>query len=280
MSLALILAGLQALSGYSSSQQMIKNQIAANNKTAHGLVQQMNYSFQNYEIERQQAFASAIDSMTKMRMQAHEQESSVRAAVNEENAGGGRTADLINRSVRGDESRNADAIQENYENTQNAIDLNKNAVLVSTKNAIDSIPKVDTPSYASQLLSAASTAMQTYNAVDAIATRRKLANVGSGNPYSDTPQVMTGQLGKNYSTWVNGMSGVNLDNASKIYDATQGVDLDAASAKYDTGLFSSSSIFNSNPAYSYYSSSPFSYTGLSSSTYKGGSLWGTKSLLL
>ena len=260
MSLALILAGLQALSGYSSTQQMIKNQIAANNKTAHGLVQQMNYSFQNYEIERQQAFASAIDSMTKMRMQAHEQESSVRAAVNEENAGGGRTADLINRSVRGDESRNADAIQENYENTQNAIDLNKNAVLVSTKNAIDSIPKVDTPSYASQLLSAASTAMQTYNAVDAINTRRSLANVGATNS-----NTITGSEGTQYLKAIHSVSGVNLD---------------AASAKYDTGLFSSSSIFNSNPAYSYYSSSPFSYTGISSSTYKGGSLWGTKSLLL
>jgi len=264
MSAALILAGLQALSGYSSTQQAIKNQIAANNKTAHGLVQRMNYSFQNYETERQQAFASAIDSMTKMRMQAHEQEASVRAAVNEENAGGGRTANLINRSVRGDESRNADAIQTNYENTQNAIDLNKEATLISTKNAIDSIPKVDTPSAFSQLLSAASTAMQTYNAVDAVNTRQSLANV-----ISDSAAIKKAEASK---------VGDYYDEAS---DGTvSGVNLDAAAEKYDTGLFSSSSIFNSNPAYTYYGSSPFNYTGVSSSTYKGGSLWGTKSLLL
>ena len=102
---AMGIAALSAVSKQKARKKELQAQIDANNQTARGLLQSMNYTFQNYETQRRAAFAAQIDAMTKDRMNAHRQEASVKAAVNEELAGGGRTANLINRSVRADESR-------------------------------------------------------------------------------------------------------------------------------------------------------------------------------
>lgn len=286
---AIALAALNALSQNQTQHKQLQAQITANNKTARGYMQQMNYSFQNYEQQRQDAFASAIDSLTKNRMQAHEQEATVSAAINEDQMAGGRTSNLINRSVKGDESRMASSIIGNYNTKSDEIDLNKESVLTSTKNAINSIGSVETPSYFSTILNTATNYLNTYNTLQNIGSRRSKANIGT---------VQTGNTAQGTD---NGMPvrGVDIGNevrkedygVSDSGDTARGVDLDAASVKYDTNasgasssfsLFSSNSIFNSNPSYSYYSGDNLTNElNTTYGSYKGGSnKWQTKSLLL
>lgn len=241
------ISALSSLSNQKASRAEIQNQIDANNQTARGLLQSMNYTFQNYETQRRAAFAAQIDAMTKDRMNAHRQEASVKAAVNEELAGGGRTANLINRSVRADESRVASQAQANYQNKMNEIDLNKEAALISTRNAINSIPSVETPSYLTQGVEMFSDFMQTYNTLQGIKSMRKKAGVEGGH-------------GKTLDRNTGDIKPVNLDpyiHSEDIHNTGSGpriVDLDEASAKYDSmNLFNPHGLFASNAIKGYFS---------------------------
>lgn len=139
------------LSSVKASKAAEKAQIEANKRTATGYMQQMNYTFQNAEIQRQSLFASAIDELTKVRRQATRQQASILAAVGEAQ-GYGRTANAISRVAKGDEARTAGSIAQNYHIKMNEIDLNKEAALISTKNAIDSIPAVSRRTTASYFM--------------------------------------------------------------------------------------------------------------------------------
>lgn len=240
------ISALSSLSKQKASRAEIQNQIDANNQTARGLIQSMNYTFQNYETQRRAAFATQIDAMTKDRMNAHRQEASVKAAVNEELAGGGRTANLINRSVRADESRVASQSQANYQSKMNEIDLNKEAALISTRNAINSISSVETPSYLTQGMEMFSDFMQTYNTLQGIKSMRKKAGVEGGH-------------GKTLDRNTGDIKPVNLDpyiHSEDIHNTGSGpqiVDLDEASAKYDSmNLFNPQGLFASNAINGYF----------------------------
>lgn len=241
------ISALSSLSKQKARRAEIQNQIDANNQTARGLLQSMNYTFQNYETQRRAAFAAQIDAMTKDRMNAHRQEASVKAAVNEELAGGGRTANLINRSARADESRVASQSQANYQSKMNEIDLNKEAALISTRNAINSIPSVETPSYLTQGMEMFSDFMQTYNTLQGIKSMRKKAGVEGGH-------------GKTLDRNTGDITPVNLDpyiHSEDIHNTgigTRIVDLDEASAKYDSmNLFNPHGLFASNAINGYFS---------------------------
>lgn len=146
------LMAAQFLSSAAAQKKQEKQQIEALKKTARGLVQQMNWSFQNYEMVRQAAFNAAVTDMTKVRMQAARQYGSVSVAVNEDFAGGGRTADLLKRSVKNSEARAAASVRDNWDAKNNEINLNKISTMVSTKNAIASLPSVTQKSSFSYLL--------------------------------------------------------------------------------------------------------------------------------
>ena len=64
-----------------------------------------------------------------------------------------------------------------YQTKMNEIDLNKEAALISTRNAINSIPSVETPSYLTQGMEMFSDFMQTYNTLQGIKSMRKKAGV-------------------------------------------------------------------------------------------------------
>ena len=264
------ISALSSLSKQKAQRAEIQNQIDANNQTARGLLQSMNYTFQNYETQRRAAFANQIDAMTKDRMNAHGQEASVKAAVNEELAGGGRTANLINRNVRADESRVASQSQANYQNKMNEIDLNKEATLISTRNAINSIPSVETPSYLTQGMEMFSDFMQTYNTLQGIKSMRKKAGVEGGHGKT---------LGRNTGD----ITPVNLDpyiHSEDIHNTgigTRIVDLDEASAKYDSmNLFNPQGLFASNAINGYFSgdmSSSLSYDWSNGGISRRGATW-------
>ena len=274
---AMGIAALSAISKQKARKKELQAQIDANNQTARGLLQSMNYTFQNYETQRRAAFAAQIDAMTKDRMNAHRQEASVKAAVNEEMAGGGRTANLINRSVRADESRVASQAQANYQTKMNEIDLNKEAALISTRNAINSIPSVETPSYFTQAMEMFSDYLNTYNALQGIGSMRKKAGVEGGH-------------GKVLNRNTGDIRRVNLDpyiHSEDIHNTgigTRIVDLDEASAKYDSmNLFNPHGLFASNSINGYFSddmSSGLSYDSSNGSISRRGATWRNGLLVL
>lgn len=264
------ISALSSLSKQKASRAEIQNQIDANNQTARGLLQSMNYTFQNYETQRRAAFAAQIDAMTKDRMNAHRQEASVKAAVNEELAGGGRTANLTNRSVRADESRVALQAQANYQNKMNEIDINKEAALISTRNAINSIPSVETPSYLTQGMEMFSDFMQTYNTLQGIKSMRKKAGVEGG--HGKTLDRNTGDI-----TPVNLDTYIHSEDIHNTGIGTRIVDLDEASAKYDSlNLFNPQGLFASNAINGYFNgdmSSGLSYDWSNGGISRRGATW-------
>lgn len=127
--------------GQKAQYEQAQAQIDAQGKAA---ITKMNYAFQNYEQERMDAFDNAVAEITKVRQNAQQLNSGVKAAV-AENASG-RTANLIVRAVEGDTARAVGSVKDNYLRKSNEIDLNKEATLKSTadyiKNLNASAPKM------------------------------------------------------------------------------------------------------------------------------------------
>lgn len=100
-------------------------------------VRNMNYMFQNFEQERQDAFDATVAKLTELQISGLELNSKVEAATNEQMSG--RTANLINRSVKGDMNRTATSLKDNYARKSNEIDLNKETALLQTKDYISGL---------------------------------------------------------------------------------------------------------------------------------------------
>lgn len=156
--LQIIGAGLQQY----SAEKAVQVQAQAMKQQADVAIQSMNREFMNYEIERRDAFDAAVQEITKTRLNALQLNSAVEAAVMEEMAGGGRTADRIIRSVKADEARAIASIQENYQRKSNEIDLNKETTLISTKNYIAGLKPPSMPSRLGMLFDMASTGLNAY----------------------------------------------------------------------------------------------------------------------
>ena len=142
-------AGLQVV-GAVTQQMGLEGQVAAQQQAAAqqraNAIKSMNFAFQNYEIERQDAYEQAVQQIEKNRLNSMQLSASVAAAVNEDYAGGGRTAGLLNRAAEQDGLRNITAIKSNYAQKSNEIDLNKEATLINGKQQVDSIKAPDMPS--------------------------------------------------------------------------------------------------------------------------------------
>jgi hypothetical protein len=148
--------------GYKAQAQAAQAQGEAMAQQATYAVQSMNREFANYEIERRDAFDSAVQEITKTRLNAMQLNSQVEAAVAEEMAGGGRTADRIVRSAKADEARSVASIQDNYQRKSNEIDLNKETTLLSTKNYIAGLKPPSAPSKLGLFLDVASAGINAY----------------------------------------------------------------------------------------------------------------------
>lgn len=106
---------------------------------ARGAYKQMNYAFQNYEIERQDAYDAAVNDIVKTRINQMQLNSQVNAAIAEGYSGGGRTANRLMRAADADTSRTIASIQDNYDRKSNEVDLNKESTLLSTKDYIHNL---------------------------------------------------------------------------------------------------------------------------------------------
>lgn len=124
----------------------------------------MNNSLVNYEQERQDAYDEAVTSIMKTQKNALQLTSQVQAAVNEDFAGGGRTADQIMRNTVGDTARNVASIQDNYKRKSNEIDLNKLSTYKSTQRTVASYKSAAKPNKLADIITLGSTFMQARSA--------------------------------------------------------------------------------------------------------------------
>lgn len=133
---------------------------------AQGATKEMNYAFQNYEIERQDAYDAAVNDIIKTRINQMQLNSQVNAAIAEGYAGGGRTANRLMRAAEADTSRSVASVQDNYLRKSNEVDLNKETTLLSTKDYIAQLKKqgeISRSQKFADILSLASTALSGYN---------------------------------------------------------------------------------------------------------------------
>lgn len=162
----------------------------ANAQTAKNYITSMNFSFQNLEQERADAFDATVADLQKIRLQGNRQVKSVEAAVNEGLVGGGRTADMLKRSAQADVNRAVWSSKDNYARKSNEIDLNKENALRGTQMQISSIQQVKKPSILSTLLRFGMAYVGVQQTQDAISAIRGQAGVDAGKT---TMQNMTQQ---------------------------------------------------------------------------------------
>lgn len=154
--------GLQALGmrqQYSAQARYLEAQ-------ATGATKEMNYAFQNYEQERQDAYDAAVNDIIKTRINQMQLNSQVNAAINEGYAGGGRTADRLMRAAEADTSRSVASVQDNYSRKSNEVDLNKETTLLSTKDYIAQLKKqgeISRSQKFADILNLGATALSGYN---------------------------------------------------------------------------------------------------------------------
>lgn len=149
--------GLQA---FGMAQQSRANAKMAEAQ-ARGAIKEMNYSFQNYEQNRRDAFDAAVNDIVKTRINQMQLNSGVNAAVNE-GMGSGRTADRLIRAAAADTSRVVASIQENYGRKSNEIDLNKEAKALSTKDYLANLKEQSKPNKLADMVNLAGTALNAY----------------------------------------------------------------------------------------------------------------------
>lgn len=155
-------AGMVGLQAFGIRQQNYANASLAEAQ-ARGSVREMNYAFQNYELERQDAYDAAVNDIIKTRINQMQLNSQVNAAIAEGMSGGGRTANRLMRAAAADTSRAIDSIQDNYLRKSNEIDLNKETQALSTADYISNLKAQSKPNKWADILSLAGTALQGYN---------------------------------------------------------------------------------------------------------------------
>lgn len=168
----------------------------ANAQTARNYITSMNFSFQNLEQERADAFDATVADLQKIRLQGNRQVKSVEAAVNEGLAGGGRTADMLKRSARADVNRAVWSSKDNYARKSNEIDLNKESTLRGAKMQISSIQQVEKPSIWNTLLRFGISYVGATQTQDALSAIRGQAGVRGGQTamQNTTQQTMLSNM--------------------------------------------------------------------------------------
>ena len=170
--------GAKIAGEYTSQRAMAENAEATMNAQAKTVNKNMNFAFQNYEIERDDAFDSAVNELIKTKQNSMQLNSAVKASVLENVSGN--TARLLIRNAEGDTAKATSSIKDNYQQKSNEIDLNKETTLNNAKSQIDAInlsaPKM--PSRFANFLTTAGYAIDGYTTAENIDTKRKLGAKG------------------------------------------------------------------------------------------------------
>ena len=100
-------------------------------------VTQMNYAFQTHEMERQDAFDSMVEEITKTNMKNASTMGTVNTAIGENVSG--RTAGLLSRNGESKGAMTNATLADNWKKKSNEMDLNKEATLRSTQSYLANI---------------------------------------------------------------------------------------------------------------------------------------------
>lgn len=137
------------------------------------VIAEINQQIQNSNEERQDAYDAAVTEMMKADQNALQLNSQTEAAVNEDYAGGGRTADAIMRHSVADNARYNLSVQDNYRRRLNEILLNREATIKTGYNKIKSIKGTTRKSRFADILGLASDGLTAYNTYQGIMDNRK-----------------------------------------------------------------------------------------------------------
>lgn len=188
-------AGVSVLGNYYSQKAQAENAQAQMNAQAKASIKNMSFAFQDYEIEREDAFDSAVVDMTKIKQNSMQLNSQVKNTVLENMSG--KNAQALIRSAEGDTAEAVASVKDNYSRKSNEIDLNKERVLEQTKSQINAInasaPKM--PSRFSNLLSTAGAGLNAYTQAQSISNAKRF----------DTFQTGTGGSGLNFTNLSGGI---------------------------------------------------------------------------
>lgn len=160
--------GLNLIGDYMSwkdQRENAKAQARALSQQANAVGKNLAYTFQNYELQRVDAFDAAVNSLMKVQTNALGLESSVRAAINEETGGDSRTGRALQRAAHADTLRTLSGIKDVYERQSDEISLNKE---MAKRSAMDEIANIKAqapqmPSYWSLLGNIAGDTLNVYN---------------------------------------------------------------------------------------------------------------------
>lgn len=209
-----MLAVGSALVGTYAQNKSLEAQARANVQTAKNIITSMNYSFQNLEQERADAFDATIADLQKIRLQGGRLTSQVAAAVNEGLAGGGRTANLLKRSVQADTNRALSSSRDNYRRKSNEIDLNKEAQAMDAKGRLSSIAQVQKPSLWSTIFKVGAAYYGAKQTEDSIQGIRVQGDVKDSDSWSHALDPLKADLG---GSSANGYNRLYWDTNSSTY---------------------------------------------------------------
>nr|DAW75720.1 MAG TPA: hypothetical protein [Caudoviricetes sp.] len=131
--------GMQWKAGL-KKQQMLKDQYIAQVNTH---LKNFNYNVQALQAKRQDVYEQIVGEIEKVRMNQAKLKSSVVADLNEQYAGGGRTADLIERDMDAAEGRAVFSLQDLFRKQSHEINQNIETAQITRDSAVKGIPKPD-----------------------------------------------------------------------------------------------------------------------------------------
>ena len=150
---------------WKGQRENAKAQARALSQRANAVGKNLAYTFQNYELQRVDAFDSAVNSLMKVQTNSLGLESAVRSAINEETGGDSRTGRALQRAAHADTLRTVSGIKDVYERQSDEISLNKE---MAKRSAMDEIANIraqapQMPSYWSLLGNIAGDTLNVYN---------------------------------------------------------------------------------------------------------------------
>lgn len=164
-----------ALLGMQAQNKAAQQQMNAQYKAA---ITDMNFAWQDYELQRRDAFDATIGELEKVTINEQTIGSQAKHAVLENMEG--RTARLLLRNIEGDYNRARSSIKDNYSRQSDEISQNKERVALNTKSFIRNLnaSAPTAPSALSQALTVGSIALGSYTGYQ---NRRQMKkNAGGG----------------------------------------------------------------------------------------------------
>ena len=203
------------------------DQIIAQAKQA---IKSMNYTLQNYDLERKDAYDQAVTQLGAIRLQARGIEASVANATAEQQ-GDSKTAKLLNRTIKADGLRTMTQTKQNYQRKSNEIDLNKEQSYLSTKSYLDNLETPRVPNIIGGIFNNTGKILEAYNGYENIQNTK---DTRVGTKYIKPSEVNnTPSVSYNSRELFNGNTFKGFTDNTYRFGVLQGTSNEPLSLNYD-----------------------------------------------